>query len=131
MGVTTIVARPLFCQHSSLLSSHPYLFRMREISNDKLRQAGKYLDEKPPALSAKPCKEEYWRQLIDVLPYRVYTNVQIETFAEELFGPTGSPGLRLLVDLQERGLEYEAFLEALETIKCYKALNLFVQSSKS
>ncbi len=104
---------------------------MREISKDKLRQAARYLDEKPPILSTKEsCKEEYWRQLIDALPFRLYTNVQIETFAEELFGPTGSPGLRLLVDLRERGLEYEPFLKALEQIKCFKALNLFVQSSE-
>ncbi len=102
---------------------------MIEISKDKLQQAGRYLDEKPPILSTKESciKEEYWRQLIDALPFRFYTNVQIETFAED---PTGSPGLRLLVGLRERGLEYEPFLEALERIKCFKALNLFVQSSE-
>ena len=104
---------------------------MREISKDKLRQAAKFLDEKPKALSSAACKDEYWRQLINALPQRIYTNSQIEGFAEEILTPRGSPALKLLVDLRERGLEYEAFLDCLEKIKCYNALNLFIQSSKS
>lgn len=103
---------------------------MDDIPRDKLIKAGKCLDAQPPPLSSEPCKVEYWRQFIDALPFRIYSNSQIESFAEELFEPSGSPGLKLLVDLTIRGLEYEVFLECLRKIKCFKALNLFVQSSK-
>lgn len=102
---------------------------MEDIPREKLFKAGKYLDDKPRQLSNASCKDEYWRKFIDALPQRIYTNAQIEEFAEELFTPTGSPGLKLLVDLTQRGLEYEDFLDCLLKVECYKAHNLFVQSS--
>ena len=101
-----------------------------EIPTDKLEQAAKFLDEKPKALSSAACKDEYWRQLINALPQRRYTRAQIEEFAEQLLTPKGSPARELLLDLRKKRLKYEAFLDCLEKIKCYKALSLFIQFSK-
>ncbi len=102
---------------------------MREIPTEILKQAGRFLDETPKQLSNNPCKDEYWRQLIQALPFRIYTAVQIEKFAEEISTAIGSPGLKLLADLRERGLEYDTFIDALKKINCSRAYNLFVQTS--
>ena len=102
-----------------------------EIPTDKLEQAAKFLDKKPKALSSAACKDEYWRQLINALPQRIYTRAQIEEFAEELLTPRGSPARKLLFDLKKKRLNYRTFLGCLEKIKCYNALNLFMQFSKS
>ena len=104
---------------------------MWEITEQKLKAAAKFLDEIPSGLPGKDTSnEEYWRQFIRAIPYKLYTQQQIESFADELLGVTGSPSLKLLLHLRQRGFSYEHFLDCLEKIKCYKALNLFVESSE-
>ena len=102
---------------------------MNEIPKDLLGKAGRFLDETPKQLSNNPCKDEYWRQLIQALPFRIYTAIQIEEFADEASTATGSPGRMLLTNLRERGLEYDMFIDALKKINCTRAYNLFVPTS--
>ena len=98
---------------------------LKDVQKDKLRQTAKYLDEISDVES-----EEFWRLFIDNLPQKVYTEDQIETFAEEGNTTTGSPSFKLLCDLRDRRLPLQAFFKCLKTIKCIKAFNLLVQPSE-
>ena len=98
---------------------------LKDVQKDKLKQAALYLDEISDVED-----EEFWRLFIDNLPQKVYTEDQIETFAEEGNTATGSPSFKLLCDLRERGLTYKTFINCLETIKCTKAFNLFMKTSE-
>ena len=98
---------------------------LKDVQKDKLKQAALYLDEISDVES-----EEFWRLFIEKLPQKIYTEDQIETFAEAGNTTTGSPSFKLLCDLRERGLTYKTFIKCLETIKCTKAFNLFTQTSE-
>ena len=95
---------------------------LEDIQKDKLKQAALYLDE----ISDKENKE-FWRLFISKLPREIYTEDQIETFAEEGNTTTGSPSFKLLCDLRQRRLLFNYFIRCLEIIKCMKAFNLFIQ----
>ena len=99
---------------------------MENIPRDKLKMVADSLDE----FSDKQNKE-YWRLLVGVLPRKLYTAVQIETFAEEVASPSGSPSIKLLEDLIARRFSFENFQEALEKIGCVEAQNVFRLTSKS
>ena len=101
---------------------------MKSIPEDKLRELARYLDECPNELSGN--QDEYWRLLIKRLPRRLYTRDQIERFADQYQGPSGSPSLLLLYDLREKGVKLEQFKQCLEKIRCDKALNLFLHGSE-
>ena len=98
---------------------------LKDVQQDKLKQAALYLD----GVSIIE-NEEFWRLLIDNLPQKVYIEDQIEVFSEERNTTTGSPSFKLLCDFRERGQAYNTFINCLETIKCTKAFNLFMQTSE-
>ena len=98
---------------------------LKDVQKDKLKQTALYLDEISDVES-----EEFWRLFIDELPQKIYTEDQIETFAAEGHTTTGSPSFKLLCDLRDRGLAFKTFIKCLETIKCTKAFNLFIQRSE-
>ena len=129
----------MYCQLSCLLLSttvntthdnrSTVFLKMRSIPVDKLRELSRYLDEFPTLMPGDG-DVEYWRLLIQQLPRRMYSKAQVEEFARELETPSGSPSLRLLYDMREKGVTLEQFKVHLETIRCHKALNIFTPTSK-
>ena len=98
---------------------------LKNIQKDKLKQVALYLNEISDVES-----EEFWRLFLDNLPKKLYTEDQIEAFADENNTTTGSPSFKLLGDLRGPGLTYKTFINYLETIKCTEAFNLLMTTSE-
>lgn len=103
---------------------------MKSITPEILRELARYLDEFPSALPTAN-DQEFWRLLIQQLPRRMYSKDRIEEFARELQSASGSPSLSLLYDLRAKGVTLEHFIKCLRDIRCYKALNVFMTTSKN
>lgn len=57
--------------------------------------------------------------------------LQKATFGMATVKVDGSPSVKLLHDLQEKGLQFNTFIECLQTIGCQGALNELTAASKS
>ena len=98
---------------------------VNNIPDSKIRQAARIMDE-----IDEDSDEEIWRLFINQLPKRIYTQAEIENFADENLKPNGSPSLLLLNDIKRRNMSFDTFINCLRNIGCVKALNLFSQTSE-
>ena len=98
--------------------------KLKDLKSDKLKQASRYMDELADG------EEEVWRVFINGMSKRIYTESQIETFADENLKPRGSPSYSLLTDLSRRNMTLSEFLRIMKKIKCIKVINMFLQTSE-
>lgn len=98
--------------------------KLKDLKSDQLKQVSRYMDELSDG------EEEVWRLFINGMSKRIYTESQIETFADENLKPRGSPSYSLLTDLSRRNMTLSEFLRIMKKIKCIKVINMFLQTSE-
>ena len=98
--------------------------KLKELKSDQLKQVSRYMDELADG------EEEVWRVFINGMSKKIYTESQIETFADENLKPRGSPSYSLLTDLSRRNMTLSEFLRIMKKIKCIKVINMFLQTSE-
>ena len=98
--------------------------KLKEVSKETLKEVSRYMDELHDG------EDEVWRLFIDAMSQKIYTEAQIETFADENLKPRGSPSSALIADLSRRNMTLKEFLGISKKIKCTKVVNLFLQTSE-
>lgn len=98
--------------------------KLKDVSKETLKKVSRYMDELYDG------EEEVWRLFIGAMSQKIYTEAQIETFAEEISKPRGSPSSALVADLGRRNMTLNEFLRISKKIKCTKVVNLFLQTSE-